>query len=200
MAPDPPTLIGSSPAIAAVRVAVGQVAATDATVLICGETGTGKELVARSIHSQSRRRSGPFVAANCGGFVPGLAASELFGHEAGAFTGALRRHAGRFETGHGGTLFLDEVGELSRELQPLLLRALETNTVDRVGGGVVAVDVRVVAATNRDLAVDVQAGRFRADLYYRLNVFPITVPPLRDRREDIPELVEHFLRDRKSVV
>jgi len=194
MTPDIPPLVGTGPAIAAVRRAVEQVAATEATVLVLGETGTGKELVARMIHARSRRAAAPFVAANCGGFVPGLAASELFGHEAGAFTGAVRRRAGRFEAAHRGTLLLDEVGELPPELQPLLLRALETGEVERVGGDAFAVDVRVVAATNRDLAADVRAGRFRADLFYRLNIFPVAVPPLRDRRDDIPELVTHFLR------
>jgi formate hydrogenlyase transcriptional activator len=194
MTSDTPILIGSSPAIAAVRRAVEQVARTDATVLVLGETGTGKELVARLIHAHSRRTSGPFVAANCGGFVPALAASELFGHEAGAFTGAVRRRVGRFEAAHGGTLLLDEVGDLPPELQPLLLRVLESKTVERVGGDAVPVDVRVVAATNRDLAADVRAGRFRADLFYRLNVFPIALPPLRERRSDIPELADHFLR------
>lgn len=187
-------LLGSSPAIAAVRTAVSQVAGTDATVLVSGETGTGKELVARMIHSQSRRAGGPLVTANGGGFVSGLAASELFGHEAGAFTGALKRRAGRFEQAHGGTLFLDEVGELPAELQPLLLRVLQERVVERIGGDPLAVDVRVVAATNRALAADVREGRFRADLFYRLNVFPIVVPPLRDRRDDIPLLAEHFLR------
>src|SRR5438067_4723928 len=161
-----PPLVGSSPAVAAVRRAVEQVAGTEATVLILGETGTGKELVARLIHARSRRAAGPFVAANCGGFVPGLAASELFGHEAGAFTGAVRRRAGRFESAHRGTLFLDEVGELPPELQPLLLRVLEEKAVERVGGEPFPVDVRVVAATNRDLGADVRAGQFRADLFY----------------------------------
>jgi transcriptional regulator with GAF, ATPase, and Fis domain len=194
MTRDTPLLIGSSDAITAVRLAVGQVADTDATVLIHGETGTGKELVARLTHARSRRGSGPFVAVNCGGFVPGLAACELFGHELGAFTGAVRRRAGRFEAARGGTLFLDEVVELPQALQPLMLRALETNTIERVGGDAVTVDVRIIAATNRDLVADVRDNRFRADLFYRLNVFPITVPPLRFRRDDIPDLAEHFLR------
>ena len=193
MEADSPLLIGSSEATAAVRRAIEQVADTEATVLIHGETGTGKELVARLIHAQSRRSSRLFLAVNCGGLVPGLAASELFGHEAGAFTGAVRRRAGRFEAAHGGTLFLDEVGELPRTLQPLLLRVLETNTIERVGGDSVAVDARIIAATNRDLVAEVRDNRFRADLFYRLNVFPICVPPLRDHRVDIPELAEHFL-------
>ena len=139
-------------------------------------------------------RAAPFVAANCGGFVPGLAASELFGHEAGAFTGAVRRRVGRFEASHRGTLLLDEVGELPPELQPLLLRVLESKAVERVGGDAVSVDVRIITATNRDLTADVRAARFRADLFYRLNIFPIVVPPLRDRREDIAALSEYFLR------
>ena len=193
MTPDPP-LIGSSPTIATVRRAVEQVSGTDATVVVHGETGTGKELVARLIHSRSRRASGPFIAANSGGFVPGLAASELFGHEAGAFTGAVRRRVGRFEAAHRGTLLIDEVGELPPELQPLLLRVLESRAVERVGGDAVPVDVRFIAATNRDLRADVRTARFRADLFYRLNVFPITVPPLRERRADIPELADHFVR------
>jgi formate hydrogenlyase transcriptional activator len=193
MKPDAPTLIGSSPAIAGMRRAIEQVADTDATVLLLGETGTGKELVARMIHARSRREGKSFVTANCGAFAPGLVASELFGHEAGAFTGALRRRAGRFEQAHGGTLLLDEVGELPPDVQPLLLRVLEENVVERVGGDPFPVDVRVIAATNRDPAADVREGRFRADLFYRLNVFPVTLPALRDRREDIPELARHFL-------
>ena len=188
-------LLGSSPAIESVRRAVGQVAATDATVLVTGETGTGKELVARMIRARSRRADAPFGAVNCGGFVAGLAASELFGHEAGAFTGAVRRRVGRFEAAHAGTLFLDEVGDLPPELQPLLLRVLQEKVVERVGGEGVPVDVRLVAATNRDLTADVKAGRFRADLFYRLTVFPIHLPPLRDRREDVAELARAFLRE-----
>ncbi len=190
-----PQLVGSSHALAAVRRAVARVAPTGATVLVTGETGTGKEVVARMVHAGSRRAAGPFVAANCGAFSPGLAAAELFGHEAGAFTGATRRRAGRFEQAHGGTLFLDEVGELPPDLQPLLLRVLQERVVERLGGDPVPADVRVVAATNRDLAADVRAGRFRADLFYRLNVFPVAVPPLRDRLTDLPELAEHFLRE-----
>ncbi|MBA4186443.1 MAG: Fis family transcriptional regulator [Planctomycetaceae bacterium] len=194
MASDFPQLLGASSAIAAVRLAIEQVADTEANVLVLGETGTGKELVARSVHFQSRRARGPFIAANCGGFVPALAASELFGHEAGAFTGALKRRRGRFEAANAGTLFLDEVGELSPELQPLLLRTLQEKVVERLGGDAVPVNARVIAATNRDLAADVASNRFRADLYYRLNVFPIVVPALRERPADIPKLAFHFLR------
>jgi transcriptional regulator with GAF, ATPase, and Fis domain len=191
-------IIGNSPTLQAVRRAIAQVASTDATVLVLGETGTGKELVARAIHDQSSRRSKNFVPVSGIALAPGLVASELFGHEAGAFTGAARRHVGRFEQAHGGTLFLDEVGELTPDTQAVLLRALQERVIDRVGGGPVAVDVRVIAATNRDLGAEVKAGRFRADLYYRLAVFPITVPPLRDRRSDIPALVENIVRELSS--
>jgi formate hydrogenlyase transcriptional activator len=194
MTADARPLIGTSPGLDAVRRAIAQVAPTDATVLVLGETGTGKELVARAIHEQSRRRGRAFVPVSGVALAPGLITSELFGHEAGAFTGAGRRRVGRFEQADGGTLFLDEVGELAPDTQALLLRALQERVVDRVGGGTVAVDVRMIAATNRDLAAEVKAGRFRSDLYYRLAVFPITVPPLRDRRSDIPELVTHLIR------
>jgi transcriptional regulator with GAF, ATPase, and Fis domain len=194
MATESPSLIGSSSAIAGVREAIRQVADTDATVLIHGETGTGKELVARLIHVHSARRAKSFIAVNCGGLVPGLTASEMFGHEVGAFTGAVRRRVGRFEAAHRGTLFLDEVGELPADLQPLLLRVLETRAIDPIGGAQIPVDVRLVAATNRELAADVAKGRFRADLFYRLNVFPIVVPALRDRLIDVPEIASHFMR------
>jgi formate hydrogenlyase transcriptional activator len=186
-------LTGDGPAMTAVRRAVRQVAPADTTVLIIGETGTGKELVARAVHQLSPRRDQPFVAVNCAALAPGVIASELFGHEAGAFTGAARRRVGRFELAHRGTVFLDEVGELPAETQVLLLRVLQERVVERVGGGPVPVDVRVVAATHRDLAAEVARGRFRQDLFFRLNVFPVRVPPLRDRREDIPDLVRHFL-------
>jgi formate hydrogenlyase transcriptional activator len=187
-------LTGDSPAMKAVRLAVRQVAGTDSTVLILGETGTGKELVARAIHQLSPRRDRLLVAVNCAALAPGVIASELFGHEAGAFTGALRRRPGRFELADRGTLFLDEVGELPPETQVMLLRVLQERAVERVGGSEpVPVDVRVVAATHRDLAAAREQGRFRADLFFRLNIFPIRVPPLRERREDIPDLVRHFL-------
>jgi formate hydrogenlyase transcriptional activator len=187
-------LVGTGPVIAAVRRAVARVGPTDVTVLLVGETGTGKELVARSLHAASPQRTRAFVPVNCAALVPSLLVSELFGHEAGAFTGAVRRRAGRFEQADGGTIFLDEVGELAAEAQAVLLRVLQERVVERVGGGEpVPVTVRVVAATNRDLAADVRLGRFRADLFYRLNVFPIAVPPLRERREDIPDLAAHFL-------
>jgi formate hydrogenlyase transcriptional activator len=188
------SLTGESRAMKAVRLAIQQIARTDSTALILGETGTGKELVARAIHQLSPRRDRLLVAVNCAALAPGLIASELFGHEPGAFTGATRRRTGRFELAHRGTLFLDEVGELPLETQVLLLRALQERTIERVGGGQpIAVDVRVIAATHRDLSAAVAQGRFRADLFFRLNVFPIPVPPLCERREDIPDLVRHFL-------
>jgi formate hydrogenlyase transcriptional activator len=187
-------LTGDSQAMRAVRQAIQQVAPTDSTVLIHGETGTGKELVARAIHQLSLRRDYLLVAVNCAALAPGLIASELFGHEPGAFTGATRRRAGRFELAHQGTIFLDEIGELPSETQVMLLRVLQERTIERVGGsGPIAVDVRVIAATHQDLTQAMTQGRFRADLYFRLNVFPIHVPPLRQRRDDIPDLVHHFM-------
>lgn len=187
-------LSGESAAMKAVRRAIQQVAPTDSTVLIHGETGTGKELVARAIHQVSPRRDRLLVAVNCAALAPNLVASELFGHEAGAFTGATKRRIGRFELAQQGTLFLDEIGELPAELQVMLLRVLQEKAIERVGGGEpIAVDVRLIAATHQDLAQAVAEGRFRADLFYRLNVFPIRVPALRERREDIPDLARHFL-------
>jgi formate hydrogenlyase transcriptional activator len=187
-------LTGESPAMKAVRLAVQQVARTDSTVLSLGETGAGKELVARAIHQLSARRNRLLVAVNCAALAPGVIASELFGHEAGAFTGAAKRRVGRFELAQRGTLFLDEIGELPPETQVLLLRVLQSHTIERVGGSEpIDVDVRIIAATHRELLAAVKEGSFRADLFYRLNVFPIQVPPLRERREDIPDLVRHFL-------
>ena len=188
-------LLGSSPGLEAVRRAIAQVASTDATVLILGETGTGKELIARTIHEQSPRRGREFVPVSCAALAPGLIASELFGHEAGSFTGALKRRVGRFEQASGGTLFLDEIGEMPGEAQAMFLRVLQERVIERVGSGeAVPIDVRVVAATNRDLASEVRNERFRADLFYRVNVFPITVPPLRERRSDVAELASHFVQ------
>jgi transcriptional regulator with GAF, ATPase, and Fis domain len=172
-----------------------KVAPTDSTVLITGETGTGKELIARAIHKGSRRAGQPFIAVNCASIPASLIASELFGHEKGAFTGALQRRQGRFELAHTGTIFLDEVGEFPAETQIALLRVLQERQFERVGGSrVIPTDVRIIAATNRDLPAAIAAGTFRADLFYRLNIFPIHVPPLRNRKEDIPMLVEYFVK------
>ncbi len=186
-------IVGASLALRRALEAIEQVASTDATVLITGETGTGKELFARGVHQRSRRRTKPFVEINCAAVPETLLASELFGHERGAFTGAETRRHGRFEQAEGGTLFLDEIGELSPEMQVLLLRVLQTREFQRLGGSApIRVDVRVIAATNRSLADEVAAGRFRSDLFYRLNVFPVRVPALRERPEDIGVLTAHL--------
>jgi formate hydrogenlyase transcriptional activator len=189
-------LIGNSVAFRDVRQAIAMVAPVDSTVLLLGETGTGKEVIARAIHDAGPRRDHRFVAVNCAAIPAGLLESELFGHERGAFTGAVSQTVGRFQAADHGTLFLDEVGDMPLELQPKLLRALQEQQVERVGSGgrATSVDVRVIAATNQDLGEMVQRRAFRADLFYRLNVFPIRIPPLRERAEDIPLLVAHFVR------
>jgi formate hydrogenlyase transcriptional activator len=192
-------IVGRSPALMAVLDKVGRVAPTDATVLISGETGTGKELIARAIHSNSRRAARPLIKVNCAALPAGIVESELFGHEKGAFTGAIARRIGRFELADGGTLFLDEIGELPPETQAKLLRVLQEHEIERVGGGAtISVDVRIIAATNRDLLRAVREKTFREDLYYRLNVFPVPLPPLRDRAEDIP-LLTRFLVDKSAT-
>jgi formate hydrogenlyase transcriptional activator len=187
------TIVGNSHVLKYVMYRVEQVAATSATVLLLGETGTGKALIARAIHNQSPRRNKKFVVVNCGALPPSLIESELFGRERGAFTGAHTSQAGRFEVANGGTVFLDEIGELPLDLQPKLLRVLQEGQIERLGSArTVNVDVRVIAATNKDLVDGVRNGTFRQDLFYRLNVFPITLPGLRDRREDLPALLRHF--------
>jgi formate hydrogenlyase transcriptional activator len=188
-------MVGEGPAFQSILRGIQIVAPTDATVLILGETGTGKELVARAIHEQSARSKGSFVKVNCAAIPASLLESELFGHEKGAFTGAVGQKIGRFELAHRGTLFLDEIGEMPLELQPKLLRAIQDQEFERVGGSrTIRVDVRFVVATNRDLKAMVDEGQFRADLYYRLHVFPLNVPPLRERREDIPLLTRYFVQ------
>src|SRR5579863_4091208 len=187
-------VIGSSDALTRALEKVCRVAPTDATVLITGESGTGKELTAAAIHQCSTRAARPFVRVNCAAIPPSLIASELFGYERGAFTGALQRHSGRFERADRGTIFLDEIGDIPAETQVALLRVLQEHEFERVGGTQsVPIDVRVLAATNCDLRAAVASGKFRADLFYRLNVFPIHMPALRDRKEDLPSLIEHLV-------
>jgi len=187
-------LVGGGEKMAQVRRTVEKVAASDTTVFIAGESGTGKELVARAIHRLSKRANGPFIKVNCGALTETLLESELFGHERGAFTGAIKQKLGRFELADGGTLFLDEVGDVPPSMQVKLLRALQEQEFERVGGEApIKVDVRVVSATNKNLDAEVSAGRFRQDLFFRLHVLPVTLPPLRERREDIPGLVQHFV-------
>jgi len=190
-------LVGASPVMRRVMAWVKRAARSDASVLLVGESGTGKELVARAVHESSKRNEEPFVTVDCGALAPTLVASELFGHEKGAFTGAERQRVGALEQAHGGTLFLDEIGELPRELQPVLLGALERRSFRRVGGQTeVPVDVRIVAATNRDLRAEVNSGDFRLDLYYRLAVLRLELPALREREGDVRVLIEHFLEER----
>jgi DNA-binding NtrC family response regulator len=189
-----PEIIGESPKIVEVSQAIQKVAPTDTTVLLQGESGTGKELFARAIHQLSKRRDRAFVAINCAAIPETLIENELFGHEKGAFTGAVGRQLGKFELADGGTIFLDEIGELSPAVQSKILRIVQERRFERIGGAATLdVDVRVICATNRDLATEVRRGTFREDLYFRINVFPVTVPPLRVRRDDIPRLADHFL-------
>ena len=189
------TIIADSPQMQAILEMIGRVAPTETTVLILGESGTGKELIAQAIHARSPRGGGPFVAVNCAAIPENLLESELFGHVRGAFTGAIRDRIGKFEAAERGTIFLDEIGEMRPELQVKILRCLEERVLERVGDNkLIRVDVRVLAATNKDLTKAIQAGEFREDLYYRLNVVPLQIPPLRERREDIRPLVQHFLR------
>jgi len=195
-------LVGDSPALRIVREMIARVAPTDARVLITGESGTGKEIVAAAIHAASARKEKPFVRVNCAAIPRDLVESEMFGHERGSFTGATERRIGRFELAHTGTLFLDEVGDLGPEAQSKLLRAIEAREIERVGGGrPIKIDVRILAATNRDLERAVRDGTFREDLYFRLNVIPLPIPPLRERPDDVPALVRHFaaLQRRRSA-
>jgi transcriptional regulator with GAF, ATPase, and Fis domain len=188
-------IIGQSPQLLEVFHSIGQVAPTDYTVLILGETGTGKELIARAVHNRSSRKDKALIKVNCAALPPQLIESELFGHEKGAFTGAIEKRVGKFELAHGGTIFLDEIGEMPPELQPKLLRVLQEKEIERVGGkGPIAADVRIIAATNRNLQEEMAAGRFRADLFYRLNVFPVRLPALRERKEDLLPLATFFLQ------
>ncbi len=188
-------IVGASKPLKIVLSRIAKVASTDSTVIITGETGTGKELIARAVHKRSQRSGRAFVSVNCAALAPTLISSELFGHEKGAFTGATQRRLGRFELADGGTIFLDEVGELLPDTQVALLRVLQEREFERVGGGQpIHVDVRVIAATNRDLKAAIASGAFRQDLFYRLNVFPIALPPLRERKDDILMLVEYFVQ------
>ncbi len=191
---DEDLLVGDHPKMKELKGLIEKIAPTDATVLIMGESGTGKELVARMIHSLSSRRAGPYVRMNCAAIPDGLIESELFGFERGAFTGAVQSRRGKFELASGGTILLDEIGEMPLHLQAKLLRVLQEGEVDKLGGKTISVDVRVIATTNRDLQKEVAEGRFREDLFYRLSVVPICLPPLRERREDIPALVHHFIK------
>ena len=194
-------IVGSSPTLQRLLTIVEKVAKTDYTVLIVGETGTGKELIAHAIHQTSKRAGRPLVTVNCASLTTSIASSELFGHEKGAFTGAHERHLGHFEVAKGGTIFLDEVGELALEIQAALLRILDNQVFHRAGGSTsIRADVRVIAATNRDLEAAVAAGTFREDLYYRLKSFPIEVPPLRERREDIPLLADALRQTFRSEI
>src|SRR5262245_44081136 len=187
-------IVGESPVMRRVFATLDKVAVTDSALLVTGESGTGKELVARAVHARSRRAGGPFIKVNCGALPDSLLESELFGHERGAFTGAIKRKLGRFELADGGTLFLDEIGDVTPALQLKLLRVLQEKEIERVGGEqTLKVDVRVVSATHHDLKEAVGRGQFREDLFYRLHVVPIGLPPLRDRREDIPRLIAHFI-------
>src|SRR5207344_2062508 len=190
------TMVGESYVMAQLREQVAMAAPTNGRVLIYGENGTGKELVARSVHSLSRRRGGPFIEVNCAAIPEELIESELFGHVRGAFTGAVSDRRGKFEVADGGTIFLDEIGDMSLKTQAKVLRVLQEQTMEAVGGSArIKVDARVLAATNKDLQVEIRAGRFREDLYFRLNVIPVFVPPLRDRQEDIPLLADHFMAE-----
>lgn len=192
---DRQNIIGRSPVMVKLMETVAQVAPTEATVLITGESGTGKEMIAGTIHFNSGRKDGPFVKLNCAAITETLLESELFGHEKGAFTGAYRKKEGRFRQAHRGSLFLDEISEMSLAMQVKLLRVLQEKEVTRVGGEeVIEVDVRIIAATNKSLLQEIQAGRFREDLYYRLNAVTLNMPPLRERSEDIPLLAQHFLK------
>ncbi len=196
-----PNIIGEGPGMKKIFSLIEKVSASDSTVLILGESGTGKELVATTIHYQSKRKEKPLIKVNCAALPEGLIESELFGHEKGAFTGALKRKPGRFELASGGTIFLDEIGDLPLSTQAKILRVLQEKTFERVGGtSTLAVDVRIIAATNKNLEEGVKAGRFREDLYYRLNVIPISLPPLRERREDIPNLIEFFVGKYRSLL